>query len=379
MHEPDDFPEVEDDDLAPTSCRTQRPPDESPAELFWLYVGHVGSEDGGPQDLATYGKLGHILRDDGDLGQLGHLRSSKKRLDVAGDTVLVYAGYDSVGSFADLAGHTPHRDAVPREAEHVYVVVGVAEGKYTLRLDSPPVAQEAQGRRLRAFQTADLDVVRQAARNEEPPGECRLRFLQPTLYIVGAVHDHEFRRFFPTFPEPVRRGVHDTDARFSVTPEVIQRRWCVWRGYDAPVEEDTSVQILCCCPLEHLYAKASWQLAVQHGLPVHPPYHRTTVANQGVMIREAESPRVLSGFLESPPCRHDKPHPPLSKPLQGCNCALCDPQVPPQHGPVEVECAEIESQSVLRASVFRVHVQPSRCRSPEGIGVSDLCLSKAVR
>jgi hypothetical protein len=29
--------------------------------------------------------------------------------------------------------------------------------------------------------------------------------------------------------------------------------------------------------------------------------------------------------------------------------------------------------------VFRVHVQPSRCRSPEGIGVSDLCLSKAVR
>src|SRR5215211_1106915 len=353
MYEPDDFPEVEDDDLTPASCRTQRPPDESSPELFWLYVGHVVPEDGGPQDLATYRERGHILRDDGDLWQLGHLRSSKKRLDVAGDTVLVYAGYDSVGGFA--------------------------EGEYTLRLDPPPLAQEAEGRRLRAFQTADLDVVRQAARNEEPPGEGRPRFPQPTLYIVGAVHDHEFRRFFPTFPEPIRRGVHDTDARFSVTPEVIQRRWCVWRGYDAPVEEDTDVQILCCCPLEHLYAKAPWQLAVQHGLPVHPPYHRTAVADQGVMIREAESPRVLSGFLESPPRRHDEPHPPLSKPLQGCNCALRDPQVPPQHGPVEVEGTEIESQSVLRASVFRAQVQPSRCRRSKGMGVPELCLCKAMR
>jgi hypothetical protein len=64
---------------------------------------------------------------------------------------------------------------VPGEAEHVYVVVGVAEGKDTLRLDPPPLAQEAEGRRLRAFHTADLDVVRQAARNEEPPGEGRPR------------------------------------------------------------------------------------------------------------------------------------------------------------------------------------------------------------
>src|SRR5215211_7061508 len=115
MHEPDDFPEVEDDDLTPASCRTQRLPDEQPAELFLLYVGHVGPEDGGPQNLATYRKLGHILRDDSDLGQLGHLGSSKKRLDVAGDTVLVYA------------------------------VVGVAEGQDTLRFDPPPLAQEAEG------------------------------------------------------------------------------------------------------------------------------------------------------------------------------------------------------------------------------------------
>src|SRR5215212_10024516 len=160
MHEPDDFPEVEDDDLTPATRRPQRPPDEQPAEFLWLYVGNVGPEDGGPQYLTTYGKLGHILRDDGDLGQLGHLRSSKKRLDVAGDTVLVYAGYDSVGGFADLAGHTPHRDAVPGEAEHVYVVVCVAEG---------------EGRRFRAFQIADLHIVRQAARNEETPGEGRPR------------------------------------------------------------------------------------------------------------------------------------------------------------------------------------------------------------
>src|SRR5215217_647882 len=106
MHEPDDFPEVEDDDLAPASCRTQRPPDESPAELFWVYVGHVGPEDGGPQYLAA-----HLVR-----------------------------------GLADLAGHTPDRDPVPGEAEHVYVVVGVAEGEDTLRLYRPPLAQEPEGR-----------------------------------------------------------------------------------------------------------------------------------------------------------------------------------------------------------------------------------------
>src|SRR5215217_6163629 len=350
MHEPHDFPEVEDDDLTPASCRTQRPPHEQPAELNGLYVGHVGP--------------------------LGQLRSSKKRLDVAGDTVLVYAGYDSVGGFADLAGHTPHRDPVPSEAEHVYVVVGVAEGEDTLRLDPPPLAQEAEGRRLRAFQTADLDVVRQAARDEEPPGEGRPRLPEPTLYIVGAVHDHELRRLFYAFPEPIRRGVHDGDARFSVTPEVIQRRGCVWGGYDAPVEEDTGVQILCCCPLEHLYAKAPWQLAVQQGLPVHPPYHRTAVADQGVVIRESKPPCVLSGVLEAPPSRHDELHSPLSETLQGCNGALCEPQVPPQHGPVEVEGAEIEGQSVLRASVFRAQVQPSRCRRAEEIGVPQLRLCR---
>src|SRR5215213_2532662 len=373
MHEPEDFPEVEDDDLTPATRGTQRPSDEQPPELFWLYVGHVGSKDGGPQDLATYRKLSHILRDDGDLRQLGQLRSSKKRLDVAGDTVLVYARHDSVGGFAYLAGHTSPRDPVPREAEHVYIVVGVAEGEDMLWLDPPPLAQEAEGRRLRAFQTADLHVVRQAARNEEPPGEGRPRLPEPTLYIVGAVHDHEFRRFFPTFPEPIRRGVHYTDARFSVTPEVIQRRGCVWRGYDAPVEEDTGVQILCCCPLEHLYAQTLWELAVQQGLPVHPPYHRTAVADQGVLIREAKPTSVLSGFLESPPRCHDEPHPPLSETLQGCNCALRDPKVPPQYGPVEVEGAEIESQSVLRAAVFRAQVQPFRCRR---IGVPEFCLCK---
>src|SRR5688572_14684268 len=379
MHEPHDFPEVEDDDLTPASCRTQRPPDEQPAELYGLYVGHVGPEDGGPQDLATYRERGHILRDNGDLGQLGQLRSSKKRLDVAGDTVLVYAGYDSVGGLADLAGHTPHRDAVPGEAEHVYVVIGVAEGEDTPRLYPPPLAQEPQGRRFRAFQTADLDVVRQAARNEEPPCEGRPRLPQPTLYIVGAVHDHELRRLFCAFPEPIRRGVNDGDARFGVTPQVIQRRWCVWRGYDAPVEEDTGVQMLCCCPLEHLYAQTPWQLAVQQGLPVDPPHHRTAVADQGVAIREAKPPCVLSGFLEAPPRHHDEPHPPLSETLQGCNGALRDPQVPPQHSPVEVEGADIESQSVLLASVFRAQVQPSRCRRSEGIGVPELCLCKAMK
>src|SRR5215208_6465812 len=305
MHEPEDFPEVEDDDLTPATRGTQRPTDEQPPELFRLYVGHVGSKDGGPQDLPTYRKLGHILRDDGDLGQLGQLRSSKKRLDVAGDTVLVYAGYDSVGGFAYLAGHTPHRDPVSGEAEHVYIVVGVAEGKDTLRLDPPPLAQEAEGRPLRAFQTADLDVVRQAACNEEPAGEGHPRLPEPTLYIVGAVHDHELRRFFPTFPEPIRRRVHDTDARFSATPEVIESRWCVWRGYNAPVEEDTGVQILCCCPLEHLYAHILWQLAVQQVLPIHPPYHRPAVADQGVMSSEAKPRCVLSGFLKAPPSRHD--------------------------------------------------------------------------
>src|SRR5918995_781263 len=218
MHEPDDFPEVEDDDLAPATCRTQRPPDESPPELFWLYVGHVGSEDGGPQNLATHRKLGHILRDDGDLGQLGHLRSSKERLDVAGDTVLVHARYDPVGSFADLAGHTSHRDPVPGEAEHIYVVVGVAEGEDTLGLYLPPLAQEPQGRSLSTLQVADPDVVRQAARDEEPPGEGRLRLPERVLYIVRAVHDHELRRFLFAFPEPVCGGVHDGDSRVGVTP-----------------------------------------------------------------------------------------------------------------------------------------------------------------
>src|SRR5215208_6804599 len=282
MHEPEDFPEVEDDDLTPATRGTQRPSDEQPPELIWVYVGHVRSKDGGPQDLATCRKLCHILRDDGDLGQLGQLRSSKKRLDVAGDTVLVYAGYDSVGGFAYLAGHTPHRDPVSGEAEHVYIVVGVAEGKDTLRLDPPPLAQEAEGRPLRAFQTADLDVVRQAACNEEPAGEGH-----------------------PRLPEPIRRRVHDTDARFSATPEVIESRWCVWRGYNAPVEEDTGVQILCCCPLEHLYAHILWQLAVQQVLPIHPPYHRPAVADQGVMSSEAKPRCVLSGFLKAPPSRHD--------------------------------------------------------------------------
>src|SRR5215213_10239290 len=188
MHEPDDFPEVEDDDLTPASCRTQRPPDESPAELLGVYVGHVGPEDGGPQYLAAHRERGHILRDNGDLWQLGHLQSSKESLDVAGDTVLVHAGHD------------PDRDPVPGEAEHVYVVVGVAESEDALRLYRPPLAQEPECRCLRALQTADLDVVRQAARNEEPPGEGRLRLLEPTPYIVGAVHDHELRRFFPSIP-----------------------------------------------------------------------------------------------------------------------------------------------------------------------------------
>src|SRR5215216_796639 len=212
MHEPEDFPEVEDDDLTPATRGTQRPTDEQPPELFRLYVGHVGSKDGGPQDLPTYRKLGHILRDDGDLGQLGQLRSSKKRLDVAGDTVLVYAGYDSVGGFAYLAGDTSHRDPVPGEAEHVYIVVGVAEGEDTLGLYAPPLAQEPEGRCFRAFQATDLDVVRQAARDEEPPGESALRLLQPTFYVVGAVHDHELDRFFSAVPEPVGGRVHDGGA-----------------------------------------------------------------------------------------------------------------------------------------------------------------------
>src|SRR5688500_10395466 len=151
MHEPDDFPEVEDDDLTPASCRAQRPPDEPLAELFWIYVGHVGPVDGGPQDLAAHRERGHILRDDGDLWQLGHLRSSKKGLDVAGDTVLIHAGHDSIRGLADLAGHTPDCDPVPGEAEHVYVVVGVAEGEDTLRLYPPPLAQEPQGRCLSAL------------------------------------------------------------------------------------------------------------------------------------------------------------------------------------------------------------------------------------
>src|SRR5215208_837009 len=378
MHEPDDFPEVEDDDLTPASCRTQRPPDESPAELFWLYVGHVGPEDSGTQDLAAHRERGHILRDDGDLWQLGHLQSSKESLDVAGDTVLVHAGHDLVRGLADLAGHTPDRDPVPGEAEHVYVVVGVAESEDALRLYRPPLAQEPECRCLRALQTADLDVVRQAARNEEPPGEGRLRLLEPTPYIVGAVHDHELRRFFPAFPEPSGRGVHDGDTRLRVTPQVLERRRCAWRGDGAPVNEDAGVQVPHCCPLQHLYAQLSWQLAVQQSLPVHPPYHRTAVADQGVMIREAKPPCVLSGVLEAPPRRHDEPHPPLSETLQGCNGTLCEPQVPPQHGPVEVEGAEIEGQSVLRASVFRAQVQPSRCRRAEEIGVPQLRLCKAV-
>jgi hypothetical protein len=73
MHEPDDLPEVEDDDLAPSPRPTQLPADEPPAEFLGLYVGHVGPEDGGPQDLAPHRERGHILRDDGYLGQLGHL------------------------------------------------------------------------------------------------------------------------------------------------------------------------------------------------------------------------------------------------------------------------------------------------------------------
>jgi hypothetical protein len=211
--------------------------------------------------------------------------------------------------------------------------------------------------------------VRQAARNEEPPGEGRLRLLEPTLYIVGAVHDHELRRFFPSFPEPIGRGVHDGDTRLRVTPQVLERRRCAWRGYDASVDEDTGVESPLCCPLKHLNGQTLWQRAVQQGLSVHPLYHRTAVADDGVVVRKAKPPCILSGFLEAPSRRYDEPHPPLPEPLQGGNGALCDPQVPPQHGPVEVEGAEIEGQSVLRASVFRAQVQPSRCRRAEGIGV----------
>src|SRR5918994_145257 len=293
--------------------------------------------------------------------------------DVAGDTVLVYAWHDAVCGFANLAGHAPHRDPVPGEAEHIYIVVGVAEGEDTLGLYPPPLAQELQGRSLGTLQAADLDIVRQAARDEEPPGEGRLRLPEPVLYTVGAIHDHELRRIFFAFPEPVRGGVHDGYVRVGVAPrgppQVIQRRRCVRRRDDAPVEEDTGVEIPLCRPLERLYAQTPWQRAVQQGIPVQPPYHRTAVADQGVLVREAEPPCVLPGFLEAPSRRHDEPHPPLSEALQGGDGAICDLQVPPQHGPVQVEGAEIECQSVLCAAVFRAQVQPSRCRRAEGIAV----------
>src|SRR5215213_9949412 len=205
MDEPDDLPEVEDDDLAPTSRTTQRPPDETPAELSLLHVGHVGPEDGGPKDLAPHRERGYVLRDDGDFGQLWHLRSSKKGLDVAGDTVLVHAWHDPVRGLADLVGHPPDRDPVPGEAEHVDIVVGVAEGENTLGLYPPPLAQEPEGRCFRAFQTTDLDVVRQAARDEEPSGEGAPGLPQPALDVVGAVYDHELGHIFPAVPEPIRR------------------------------------------------------------------------------------------------------------------------------------------------------------------------------
>src|SRR5215210_947907 len=191
MDEPDYLPEVEHDDLAPTPRPAQRLSDEPPAKLSLLYVGHVGPEDGGPQDLASHRKRGHVLRDNRDLGQLWHLESSQEGLDVAGDTVLVHAGHDPVSGLPDLTGHPPDRDPVSGEAKHVYVVVRIAEGKDTLGLYPPPVAQETEGRRLRPFQATDLDVVWQAARNEEAPGEVRLRLLEPALYIVGTVNDHE--------------------------------------------------------------------------------------------------------------------------------------------------------------------------------------------
>src|SRR5215212_8189427 len=241
MDEPDDLPEVEDDDLAPTSRTTQRPPDETPAELSLLHVGHVGPEDGGPKDLAPHRERGYVLRDDGDFGQLWHLRSSKKGLDVAGDTVLVHAWHDPVRGLADLAGHPPDRDPVPGEAEHIDVVVGIAKGQDTLGRYPPPPAQELEGRRLRAFQATDLDIVRQAACNEEASGEGRLRLLEPTRYIVGVVHDDELRRFFTAAPEPIRRGVHDGDAGLGVPPQVLERRGCVRGGDDAPVEEDAGM------------------------------------------------------------------------------------------------------------------------------------------
>src|SRR5919107_1986652 len=242
VHEADHVTEVEDDDLAAPPGGPQRLSDEPPLELLGGYVGHVRSEDGGPEDLASHGQGGHVFGDDRHLRQLGHLGSFQKLIDVAGDPVLVHAGHNYVGGLADLAGHAADGDPVTGEAEHVYIVVRVAEGENALLGYPPPLAQELQGFRLRAFEAADLDVVRQAAGDEKPSGEGGTRIFQPISDSVGIVHYHELGRLFAALLEPARRGLYGGDARFSVAPEVFQRRGGIRRGDDPAVDEDAGVK-----------------------------------------------------------------------------------------------------------------------------------------
>src|SRR5918997_4612421 len=212
VHDPDHLPEVEERDLTPPPRPPQRPPDEPPSELLRFHVRYVRPKDGSSQYPTPAGQRAHVLRDDRYLGEFRHSNSSDQSLQIHGDPVLVHRRRHGVGGLADLVGHPPDRDPVSDKAEHVHVVVRVPEGDRTPWVYPPELAQELECSGLRALEAPDLDVVRQAAGDEEPPRERRPRLLDPALYVVGVIHKHELGRLPPAIPQPVGGRIDDGEA-----------------------------------------------------------------------------------------------------------------------------------------------------------------------
>src|SRR5215211_948315 len=144
VNDPDHLPEVEECDLTPPPRPPQRQPYEPARELLGLDVGHVGPEDPRPQHLAPTGQSGHVLGYYGNLGELGHLVGSKQLFEIGSDPVFIHGRSYGICSLADLVCHPPYRDPVPNEAEHVHVIVGVAEGYRAGGVHTPPLAQERE-------------------------------------------------------------------------------------------------------------------------------------------------------------------------------------------------------------------------------------------
>jgi hypothetical protein len=219
------------------------------------------------------------------------------------------------------------------------------------------VAEELERLRLGALEAPDLDVVREAARHEEPAAKRLARLLEPTLDVVGMIDDHELGRLLTAVSQPGCRVVHHREPRLLVAAQVPEGGRGVRGGDYAPVHEDAGVQVSLCGPLEHLGGEGPGDGAVQEGLAAHPPDHRAAVADDRVLVGEAEPPGVLARPLEAPPRRHDEPHPPAPELVHGGHGPLRDLQVAPQDGPVEVEGAQLEGQPVL----FAVVSQHKRC------------------